>query len=310
MNMKKIIFFITSLTVITITAQFQNFTNSNFCIASKVSISFNSLNPNQPIPITFESQGNTLNGMFFEAKKSENIFTFILLHGFPGNEKDVLGLGQKLSFAGINVLTFNYSGTHHSEGEFSMENSLKDIKSAYDYIQQADTRVRFQIDTGRIILGGYSYGGGMALIYSAQHPEIRRVISISGTDHGEFAREYNQNPDFAQIMDSLFDELKAPKGPVNFDGRESLKKLAENPDPVDLRLNADKLAKSYILLTGALDDKQVTVENHLLPFYRDLKKAGADKVTFIMFQSDHSYKNVRDELASQIVQWIQTDSLK
>jgi len=259
-----------------------------------------------PDDITFQSQGHSLKGKFYQGGTIGPALTLILLQGFPGNQQDVLGLGQKLAIAGVNVLTFNYSGTHKSEGEFSMSNTLTDIQAAYDYLHQSDIVRRFHVDTSQVVLGGYSYGGGMALTYASRHPEIRRVISIAGTDHGEFAREYLRNPQMAQSMDSLFDKLKTPDGPINFEGRGLLKKLAANPTPVDLRLSANDLAARDILLVGGWDDAQITIDQFLLPLYRALKKAGATKIRFVTLHTDHSFRNVREELATELVRWMQS----
>ena len=262
------------------------------------------------VDITFKSQSHALKGKFFQGKPNGRGVTLLLLHGFPGNQQDVLGLGQKLSITGINVFTFNYSGTHKSEGVFSMVNTLTDIQAAYDYLHHSDIVPRFHIDTNRIVLGGYSYGGGMALTYAAQHPEIQRVVSIAGTDHGEFAREYMRNSQMAHTMDSVFDKLKTPDGPINFEGSILLKKLAANPAPVDLRLSANDLATRDILLVGGWDDTQITIDQFLLPFYRALKKAGAPKIRFVAYHTDHSFRNVREELAGQLIYWIQADTMK
>jgi dienelactone hydrolase len=256
--------------------------------------------------ISFQSQGHSLKGKFYQGDTTGRALTLILLQGFPGNQQDVLGLGQKLAIAGVNVFTFNYSGTHKSEGEFTMSNTLTDIQAAYDYLHQSDVVRRFHVDTSRVILGGYSYGGGMALTYASRHPEIRRVVSIAGTDHGEFAREYLRNPQMAQSMDSLFDKLKTPDGPINFEGRGLLKKLAANPTPVDLRLSANDLAPRDILLIGGWDDAQITIDQFLLPLYRSLKKAGANKIRFVALHADHSFRNVREELATELLRWMQS----
>src|SRR4030067_754913 len=68
-----------------------------------------------PDDITFQSQGHFLKGKFYQGDTIAPALTLILLQGFPGNQQDVLGLGQKLAIAGVNVFTFNYSGTHRSE---------------------------------------------------------------------------------------------------------------------------------------------------------------------------------------------------
>ena len=127
-----------------------------------------------------------LKGKFYAVEGEGSFTTVILLQGFPGNEIDVLGIGKRLSEAGINALTFNYSGTYQSEGLYSFTNTQKDIKAAYNFIHQPENIIEYKIDTTRIILGGYSYGGGMALTYAANHPEIKTVFSIAGTDHGAY----------------------------------------------------------------------------------------------------------------------------
>lgn len=270
-----------------------------------LSSSFGQTVTRAPDDITFQSEGRSLKGKFYQGATTGPALTLILLHGFPGNPQDVLGLGQKLATAGINVLTFNYSGTHKSEGKFTMSNTLTDIQAAYDFLHQSDIVQRFHVDTSQVVIGGHSYGGGMALTYTSRHPEIRRVISIAGNDHGAFAREYLRNPQMAQSMDSLFDRLKTPDGPINFEGHGALKELAANPTPFDLLLSANDLAARDILLVGAWDDAQVTIEQVLLPLYRALKKAGASKIRFATLHTDHSFRNVREELATELVRWLQ-----
>src|SRR4030066_2159950 len=84
-----------------------------------------------PIDITINRSGVLLKSKFY-AVEGEGIFpTVILLHGFPGNETDVLGIGEKLAQSGINALTFNYSGTHKSQSKASHENNLSDIDAAF-----------------------------------------------------------------------------------------------------------------------------------------------------------------------------------
>jgi hypothetical protein len=259
-----------------------------------------------PVDISFRSQGNLLQGKFFPGSSGPNQPSIILLPGFPGNEKDVIGLGKTVSESGFNVLVFNYSGTYRSEGTFTFETVLTDVKSAFDYVHGPEVVLKFHVDTTKLVLGGYSFGGGMALIYAASHLEVQHVFSIAGTDHGEFAREYRRNEAMAAQLDSEFEQLKRPNGPINFEGKAALRKLADDPSAVDLRLAAPKLVGRDILLIGGLDDVNVTVENHLLPFYRALKKANVVNVKFITLQTDHSFRNVRDEVTTHVVHWIQS----
>jgi dienelactone hydrolase len=131
--------------------------------------------------------------------------TVVLLSGFPGGRTDVLGIGKLLAVAGINVLTFQYSGTHESQGLASFDNQQKDIQAAIDFIHHSENISRFQIDTSLIYLGGWCHGGGMALAYSVNHPEITSVFSIVGNDFGEFLRLYNRIPEMRLIVDEMMD---------------------------------------------------------------------------------------------------------
>jgi len=259
---------------------------------------------NEPVDVQFKSDGSTLKGKFFAGQGEGPFPTFLLNHGFPGSELDVLGLGEALSNFGINVLTFNVRGTHQSEGLFSLENTQKDLESALAFILQQETVRKFQIDTAGIILGGWSFGGGMSLTYAAHHPEIRRIVSIAGTDHGEFAREYMRNPSLKEMFDSMFKEIEAPKGPVRYKSGGAIKELIDHINYYHLRKSAPALADRDILLIGGWDDINVTIEQNLLPLYRALRKEKAERIKFIVYQTDHSFRNIRKQLAADIEQWI------
>lgn len=264
----------------------------------------------QPVSVSFESSGSVLMGRFYPATGKGPFATVLLLHGFPGGEGDLLGLGERISASGMNAFTFNYRGMYKSEGEFSLANTINDIQSALEFLHAAGTIEAFNIDTSRIILCGDSYGGGMALTFAANHPEVRRIISIAGTDHGEFIREYLRNESMAEMINEMFDGLKAPEGPARFDGHLALQELIDNKDFYDLRLSAPKLADRDILLIGGWEDVNVTIENSLLPFYRTLKREEAQSVKFIVYHTDHSFQNVRKRLADDIIEWINAGTVR
>lgn len=264
-----------------------------------------------PFDITITRDGIFLKGKIYAVEEDGLFPSVVLLQGFPGNEKDVLGIGQKLVQVGINVLTFNYSGTYKSQGEFSFDNSQKDIEAAFDFIRRPENILKYKIDTAQIILGGYSYGGGMALTYAANHPEIREVFSIAGNDHGAFMREYNRNPEMKKMIDEMFDELKAQPEKVRFAPGGTPKEIAEmkfielNPT-YDLQYCATLLAPKDILLIGGWNDQNVSIENIILPLYRALKNEKAKNIKITAFQDNHSFKNSRVELVQMIIEWIKS----
>lgn len=268
-----------------------------------------------PIFISIDRSDVLLKGKFYVSEGEGTFPTVILLPGLPGNEKDVLGLGSELSEAGINVMTFNYSGTYKSQGQNSFDNTQKDIQAAFQFLHQPKNISKYKVDTTHVYLGGWSYGGGMALTYAANHPEIADVFSIAGTDHGEFFREYMRNHEFKQMIDTMFEQLAAPSGPVRFaEGgmpKDVIEQtIAEADSTIDLRRSAPLLAQKNILLVGAWDDVMVTMDHHILPLYRALKENRAQNVKIVAFQDNHALEQSRAELARTIIDWIEAVSEK
>lgn len=259
--------------------------------------------------IIIERDGVKLKGQFYFSERNDNSPTLILLQGFPGNETDVLGLCNIISKAGINVITFNYSGTFRSQGESNWENAQEDIKAVFSFIYKPDIIKKYKIDTNKVYLGGYSYGGGMAFTYAAQHPEIKKIISIAGNDHGAFMKEYIRNIELKVTIDNIFERLKSPDGPVRFAKGGTPSEVARiKMDPkYDLIKMAPLLKEKDILIICGWDDQQVKIENNILPFYRALKKENAKNVKMIAFQDNHLFINSRTEVAEKIIDWIQAD---
>ncbi len=262
-----------------------------------------------PEEITILRDTLQLKGKFFTVEGSGYYPTVLLLQGFTGGENDVLGIGEKLEATGFNAVTFNYSGTFKSEGEFSWDNTLKDIQAALNYLHQPGIIHKFQIDTNNIFLGGYSYGGGMALSYAIEHPEIDRIFSIAGTDHGEFLIEYSNNSEMRKTIDEWFNDLKKKPAVVRLQDNLTPKEYAEmkyhEQKPVyHLIKNADVLAKNDILLICGWDDKNISIERFMLPLYRAIKNADGHNVVIKVFQDDHGFKNSRYEIAHAIIDWI------
>jgi pimeloyl-ACP methyl ester carboxylesterase len=261
----------------------------------------------EPVSVEFISEGACVRGRFFAAVGTAPAATLLLVPGWPGSPNDVLGLGALLAEKGNNVCMFNPRGLHQSEGISSFANTLQDIGAALQWLKQADVQRRFGVDPTRLALGGHSYGGGMAMAYAARDSSVRRVISIAGNDHGEFAREFQRNAAFAEGVRRMLESTLAPEGPARFDVEAGLKELVDRQDVYGLRENAANLADRSILLIGGWEDEGITIDQILLPLYRALRGAGAARVTFLVYHTDHDFSNVRQRLASDIADWLLRD---
>jgi pimeloyl-ACP methyl ester carboxylesterase len=261
------------------------------------------------IPVEFLSGEQKIHGAFFLAEGERLLPTVLMLGGFPPGE-GATSVGQSLVAHAINTLTFSYRGTGESEGIFSIGNVLEDIQEAFTYLQREDVVRKFKVDINHLILGGLSFGGGSAMAFAANQPDVRRIFAIAGDDYGKFARQYERDPRFANYIDGLFAELQAPAGPIRFDGIELTKELIQNKDRLDLRLQAGSLADRDILLIAGWDDVSVTIEDKILPFYRALVEAEAKNVRIEAFQDDHFFDKSREDIAKLLIEWIKSPSIE
>lgn len=261
------------------------------------------------VDITIDRNGVLLKGKFHVSEGIGPFPTILLLQGFPGNETDVIGIGKILSQSGINALTFNYSGTFKSQGTSNFDNTQMDIKAAFDFLHNQVNITKFKIDTSYLILGGWSYGGGMAMTYSIKHPEIKYVITIAGVDWGEYYEEYIRNPEFKKTVDDNLEKMEGQTEIVRLAPGALPNKIAKDgiirlDSAYFLRRSAPQLAYKDILIVCGWDDPQATVDQFILPLYRAIKKEKAESVQIIAFQDNHYFSKSRTELAAEISKWI------
>lgn len=255
------------------------------------------------IPIEFACNGDKIHGVFYPAEGALLAPVVLLLNGFPPPVGDSQ-IGRALAQRDIHVLTIDFRGTLQSEGLFSLSNAQEDIQAAIAFLKQDGVLSPYRFDAGKLILGGVSFGGGMALAYAAVHPEIRRIFSLAGDDYGEFAREYARNPEFAATIEAVFEGLRPFSNTVRLASSQPMQELLQDPSPYDLRLNAPALVDRDILLIGGWNDGNVTIEDKILPFYRALQSAGAKQVQIAAVQDDHSFEKCGQEVLELVVQWL------
>src|SRR4051812_30789322 len=117
--------------------------------------------------LVIESHGSQMNALFFLAAGAGPHPTMLLLHGLPGNERN-LDLAQAVRRAGWNVLTFTYRGAWGSEGDFSISNALEDTRAAMAFLRSAAASSAYGIDENRLVIAGHSMGGFAAAAFAAE----------------------------------------------------------------------------------------------------------------------------------------------
>jgi pimeloyl-ACP methyl ester carboxylesterase len=222
----------------------------------------------------------------------------LLLHGFPGNEKN-LDLAQTIRRAGWTVVYFDYRGSWGSPGNFSFTHSIEDTQSAIAYLRDPANAKKLRADPSYIVLLGHSMGGFLARYVGAQDPSIKAVGLISAADMGvdkmQSIKPEQQKTAIAELTKGLADEGMAPLAGCT---PESLaKEVAANAAAWNIPALAPKLAGRPILV--------ITSDDGLAPsndaFVEALHKAGNQEVKAVHMATDHSYSDQRIALEEAVL---------
>ncbi|MEO8030832.1 MAG: alpha/beta fold hydrolase [Gemmatimonadota bacterium] len=237
------------------------------------------------------SGGVKINGVAYLASGAGPHPTLVLLHGLPGNEKN-LDLAQAVRRAGWNVITFNYRGSWGSPGTFSFGGNLEDADAALAFIHDSATARTLGVDRGRIVLAGHSMGGWVTALTASHHPELLGAILLSAADMGALGRGPRDIlvKDMAENMEalagvtaqSMADDLRAGAGRWDFAG--AAKELARLP-----------------LLVLTSDDGLAPAADSLVAKLRSL---GNTRITTRHEATDHGWSDKRITLASAVVNWL------
>ena len=260
-------------------------------------------NTQEPEAFRITNEGIELQCYFHRAAGEGPFPTILLLQGGQSGGNDSLQIGANLAKSGVNSFTIHYRGAYLSEGVHTFKGIFKDVDYIFSLLHTEEFQKKYNIDRSKIIIGGYSFGGGVSLTVAANNPQIKYVFGVGFTDLSQISRMLANDPHLAEEWFASAAKREAPEGPVR--GLvESLRDWIKNPDMHDLRKLAPRFKGKKLLLIGGWEDSGPVVEDHLVPFYRALKKAGVEDVKIIMYHTDHSFRNVRKQLWADILEWI------
>ncbi len=127
------------------------------------------------------SHGVGLNALLYQAAGPGPHGTVVLLHGFPGNEKN-LDLAQAIRRDGWNVLYFDYRGSWGTLGAFSFAHCMEDAAAALAFLHDPAIAKKYRVDPSQLVLMGHSMGGMIALYTAAHDPKLLAVGVFSAAD--------------------------------------------------------------------------------------------------------------------------------
>jgi len=247
------------------------------------------------------SHGAQLNAIAYLAAGAGPHPAVIVLHGFPGNERN-LDLAQAIRRAGWNAIYFDYRGSWGSPGAFSFGNSMEDTVVAIAYLRDPANAVKLRTDPKRIALVGHSMGGLMAAYAGSHDSAILGTAMISAADMGLMSQRAAQGADpkatVVQLGAALEKEDILPLAGCT--GESLAKELLANPKQFDFL--------DYASLFGSRPLLLVTSDDGLAPFSDMLatavRKQGDKRVTEVHFSTDHSYSDRRIALETTVLNWL------
>jgi pimeloyl-ACP methyl ester carboxylesterase len=250
--------------------------------------------------VVLNSQGDAMNGILYISQGRGPHPTVILLHGYPGDEKN-LDLAQAIRRTGWNVLFFHYRGAWGSAGAFSTEHALEDVAAALDFLQQPDAQRNYRVDAGKIVLVGHSMGAYLALLAGSRLDAIQHIVAMAPVNMGLWTA--GAGPEMWAAMADNF-EAMAHGAIKRVGGAEEFAQMTAHPDAYDLVERAAGLDGKSLLLIGAARDQDVPPEQHLAPLVKRLKERGKANITEATLDTDHVFSTTRIGLARLVAQWL------
>lgn len=247
--------------------------------------------------ISFDSHGDRLNGLIYVADGPGPHPAVVLLHGFPGNEKN-LDLAQDMRAAGWNVLFFHYRGAWGSEGDYTLTHVIEDVASATDFLRTHADQYRTNPD--HIVLVGHSMGGFASLQAAARDEAISCAAGIAPADIGIMAGAFEASPEAKAGFMAYSDSLQMLHG---LTGEKIMAEIEANKDAFSLQGLAPQLEGKRILVVGGDKDTSVPADVIIQPLIAAYEADPAIDTTGVVLSGDHSFSWSRDELISTVMDW-------
>jgi len=237
------------------------------------------------------SGGVLINGLAYIPSGAGPHPTVLVLHGLPGNEKN-LDLAQAIRRAGWTAVTFNYRGSWGSPGSFSFKGNLADAKAVLAYLRTPDVAAKLQIDPKHLVIAGHSMGGWVTAVTAGQDDGLAGAVLISSADMSAL-----RAAPIATRLQTATENMEALAG---VSAQSMADEMATLTAAESFAAAAPGLAKKPLLVLTS-DDGLAPVADGLVAAIR---KGGGTRVTQVHVATDHGYSTARIRLESEILRWL------
>lgn len=219
--------------------------------------------------------------------------TVLLAHGIPGVEKN-LDLAQGLRRVGFHVVTFHYSGSWNSAGEYAIDHCLEDAETVFQYILQDE---EMGYDKEKLYIVGHSMGCFIAAHMAAGHKELKAAVTAAPCDVGEGMMSEKGRGQMKAIFETAAPWLSGTSAVQLYE------EAAQNKDRYQLSSLVEKLAKIPMLCINARMDDECSADVHTKPWVTAVQAAGGD-IHWEEWETDHSFSDMRERLTEKVAAFL------
>ena len=249
------------------------------------------------------SHGAQMNAFVYVAAGAGPHPLVVLLHGFPGNERN-LDLAQDIRRAGWDVLYFDYRGSWGSSGDFSFSHAIEDTSAAVSYMRSPAVAKILRLDPARIVLIGHSMGGFMAVQDAAADGKVLGMVLISAADLGGriplLTPKESESATIRGLSAGYEREGMAPLSGCTAEGLAH-ETLANSGEWRFLSRVSALRSRPALIVTS-----NDAYERGDQAFATALRRAGNSRVSTLHLATDHAYSDERGTLSGSILRWLAT----
>lgn len=249
------------------------------------------------VELTVPSGGHDMVGHLYTANGPGPHATVVMLHGFPGNEKN-LDLAQALRRAGFNTLYFHYRGAWGSGGTYSAQHVIEDAHAALAYVRAQGKAGKFRIDPARVSLFGHSLGGFNAIITGADDKDVRCTVAAAPADLVPFVKVATSD-----VVSGTDAEAPVP-GLDGYSFADLVRETKENAATFSLVPRMAAFGGRALMIVSGDKDNVVPLETQT-PLAGAARAAGADPFVHAVLGADHSFSWGRFKFMDTVVPWMQ-----
>nr|WP_326186507.1 alpha/beta fold hydrolase [uncultured Oscillibacter sp.] len=222
----------------------------------------------------------------------------LLLHGIPGCERN-FDLAQALRRAGFHVMTFHYSGSWGSDGDYSLAHDLEDANTVLDYILADETH---GFDKTRLYAVGHSLGGFVCGQLTAWREELQGGVLLMPCDIGRIPQIAAEDAQAFQAIREVLDD--SAQWLTGVTGEALLREAEAHAGAFRLEGVAERLSRKPLLCVSASLDIYTPPAIHCAPLINAIRSQGGTLLRSVSYPTDHFFADYRLTVAAAVTAFL------